>query len=100
MGTIPFMALDLLSNTWCQRGEVKHVYRYDLESFIWVFIWISLRYKKGALLLPPESRPFDERATSAATICFEKKLAFQYTMEEFYRPDIEKAVRAFLVECV
>ncbi|KAG2120139.1 hypothetical protein DEU56DRAFT_835973, partial [Suillus clintonianus] len=34
MGTIPFMALDLLSNTWGQRGEVKHLYRHDLESFM------------------------------------------------------------------
>ncbi|KAG2125386.1 hypothetical protein DEU56DRAFT_825362, partial [Suillus clintonianus] len=33
MGTIPFMALDLLPNTWGQRGEVKHLYRHDLESF-------------------------------------------------------------------
>ncbi|KAG1765950.1 hypothetical protein EDD22DRAFT_845191 [Suillus occidentalis] len=32
-GTIPFMALDLLS-TEAQRGEVKHLYRHDLESFM------------------------------------------------------------------
>ncbi|KAG1788614.1 uncharacterized protein HD556DRAFT_1222572, partial [Suillus plorans] len=28
-GTIPFMALDLLSKKG-QRGEVKHLYRHDL----------------------------------------------------------------------
>ncbi|KAG1775180.1 hypothetical protein EV702DRAFT_1007960, partial [Suillus placidus] len=38
-GTVPFMALDLLSAK-AQRGEVKHLYRHDLESFICVFIWI------------------------------------------------------------
>lgn len=32
-GTIPFMALDLLSKKG-QRGEVKHLYRHDLESFM------------------------------------------------------------------
>ncbi|KAG2087336.1 hypothetical protein BD769DRAFT_484882 [Suillus cothurnatus] len=31
--TVPFMALDLLT-TKGQRGEVKHLYRHDLESFI------------------------------------------------------------------
>ncbi|KAG1888135.1 hypothetical protein F4604DRAFT_1080581 [Suillus subluteus] len=34
-GTVPFMALDLLSAK-AQRGEVKHLYRHDLESFMWV----------------------------------------------------------------
>ncbi|KAG2352318.1 hypothetical protein BDR07DRAFT_1204184, partial [Suillus spraguei] len=38
-GTVPFMALDLLSAK-AQRGEVKHLCRHDLESFMWVFIWI------------------------------------------------------------
>ncbi|KAG1805973.1 uncharacterized protein BJ212DRAFT_1437720, partial [Suillus subaureus] len=38
-GTVPFMALDLLSVKG-QRGEVKHLYRHDLESFIWCFAWI------------------------------------------------------------
>ena len=34
-GTIPFMALDLLS------GErVVHMFRHDAESFVWLFLWV------------------------------------------------------------
>ncbi|KAG2069346.1 hypothetical protein BDR04DRAFT_1021857, partial [Suillus decipiens] len=32
-GTVPFMAFDLLTAK-AQRGEVKHLYRHDLESFV------------------------------------------------------------------
>jgi hypothetical protein len=74
-GTVPFMAIDLLTKRG-QRGEVKHLYRHDLESFVWCFAWISLRYKKG-VLRPRGSRPFDEWATSDAVICGNFKLALQ-----------------------
>ncbi|KIJ09868.1 hypothetical protein PAXINDRAFT_42733, partial [Paxillus involutus ATCC 200175] len=47
-GTIPFMAIDLL-NADGQVGKVKHLYRHDMESFIWVFVWISIQYKDGKL---------------------------------------------------
>ncbi|KIJ05885.1 hypothetical protein PAXINDRAFT_20885 [Paxillus involutus ATCC 200175] len=36
-GTIPFMAINLLEGG--QDGKVKHLYRHDMESFIWAFIW-------------------------------------------------------------
>ncbi|KAG2338117.1 hypothetical protein BDR05DRAFT_969566 [Suillus weaverae] len=48
-GTVLFMVLDLLTAE-AQRGEVKHLYRHDLESFMWVFAWIFLRYRQGVLL--------------------------------------------------
>jgi len=47
IGTAPFMAVDLLSQAI--RGKVEHVYRHDAESFIWVLIWICLRYSDGVL---------------------------------------------------
>lgn len=34
-GTVPFMALDLLTQEGF-RGDVPRLYRHDLESFIWV----------------------------------------------------------------
>ncbi|KAF9235693.1 hypothetical protein BU15DRAFT_37173, partial [Melanogaster broomeanus] len=43
-GTIPFMAIDLLEAPG-QDGKVKHLYRHDMESFIWVFVWICFQYK-------------------------------------------------------
>jgi hypothetical protein len=74
-GTVPFMALDLLTEKG-QRGEVKHLYRHDLESFMWVLVWVSFRYKDGQLL-PRNSRPFDQWATLPAEECGEKKLSFR-----------------------
>ncbi|KIK42039.1 hypothetical protein CY34DRAFT_805329 [Suillus luteus UH-Slu-Lm8-n1] len=74
-GTVPFMALELLTEQG-QRGEIKHLYRHDLELFIWCFAWISLRYKEG-VLRPQGPRPFDEWATSDAVACGNFKLASQ-----------------------
>ncbi|KAG2346907.1 hypothetical protein BDR05DRAFT_997282 [Suillus weaverae] len=97
-GTVPFMALDLLTEAG-QRGELKHLYRYDLESFMWVFIWICLRYRQG-VLLPKGSRPLDEWATSNAVACRGKKLAFLNSLEAYYPSDINEHMGHFLVICV
>lgn len=97
-GTVPFMALDLLTAK-AQQGEVKHLYRHDLESFMWVFIWICLRYRKG-VLLPPASRPFDEWATSGATTCRMHKLDFLDSLGEVYRLGIKRRTWRFLAQCV
>ncbi|TFK45081.1 hypothetical protein BDQ12DRAFT_593497, partial [Crucibulum laeve] len=40
-GTIPFMALELLSNKYYD-GKLERQYRHDLESFIWVLTWLCL----------------------------------------------------------
>ena len=49
-GTIPFMALQLLS------GErVVHMFRHDAESFIWLFLWVCgcSDGSKREVLVPP-----------------------------------------------
>lgn len=43
-GTVPFMALDLLTPA-ALKGEGPHLYRHDLESFLWVFVWLCHPYK-------------------------------------------------------
>ena len=43
-GTVPFTALALLRDEALQ-GNVIRAYEHDTESFIWVLIWISLRYE-------------------------------------------------------
>ncbi|KAG1726848.1 hypothetical protein EDB19DRAFT_1751609 [Suillus lakei] len=73
-GTVPFMALDLL-NPEGQRGEVAHLYRHDLESFVWVLVWVCLRYKNGVLLAAP-SRLLDEWATLDPVTCGAMKSMF------------------------
>ncbi|KAG1883248.1 hypothetical protein F4604DRAFT_1649185 [Suillus subluteus] len=103
-GTVPFMALDVLSAK-AQRGEVKHLYRHDLESFKWVFAWVFLRYRE-AVLLPRGSRPFDEWATLDAVACGEKKLFFLENAFDYQPPelrtselDIDWSLWELLVEC-
>jgi hypothetical protein len=86
-GTVPFMALDLFTKKG-QRGEVKHLYRHDLESFMWCFAWIYLRYKEG-VLLPWGSRPLDEWATSDAVTCGMEKFFFMGHLFDFQPPHLQ-----------
>jgi hypothetical protein len=97
-GTIPFMALDLLSAE-AQRGEVKHLYRHDLESFMWVFIWICFSYR-GGVLLPAKLRPLDRWATIDAVTCAEKKSFFMFDMLNYVSPHPHPLVWRFLLGCV
>ncbi|KAG1717241.1 hypothetical protein EDB19DRAFT_1923676 [Suillus lakei] len=96
-GTVPFMALELLSAK-AQRGEVKHLYRHDLESFMWVFIWLCLRYRDG-VLLPADLSPLDEWARLNAVACGEKKDFFLRHMPDC-PAHIELRIWLFLVQCV
>ena len=59
-GTVPFMALELLTAEAIQ-GEIEHVYQHDAESFIWVLTWVSLRYDGGNLPDEGPGRLFDEK---------------------------------------
>ena len=72
-GTVPFMALDLLDDLALQ-GHVKHAYQHDAESFIWVLIWISLRYDDGKTR--KHGRPLDAWLRVDAVGCREKKTDF------------------------
>ncbi|KAI6138070.1 hypothetical protein BKA82DRAFT_4250151 [Pisolithus tinctorius] len=73
-GTIPFMAIDLLKEDG-QDGKVKHLYRHDMESLIYVFIWISLQYKDGKPLNPG---PLDSWAKVDARGFAAKKMSFLF----------------------
>jgi hypothetical protein len=95
--TLPFMALDLLTQKG-QRGEVKHQYHHDLESFVWCFAWISLRYKNGALR-SARSRPFDEWANLAVENCLVAKTAFQFYHEAPARSHIDPLLWSLIEDC-
>ncbi|KAH7891040.1 hypothetical protein F5I97DRAFT_1976866 [Phlebopus sp. FC_14] len=71
-GTVPFMALDLLTEE-ALRGEVKHPYEHDAESFIWLLTWISLRYSNGQ---PMKNKALDKWLIVDAVTCREKKWDF------------------------
>ncbi|CAD6506424.1 BgTH12-07350, partial [Blumeria graminis f. sp. triticale] len=49
-GTMQFIALDILSNSFATTGAVvNHTYRHDLESFLYVLIWVCINcgWNKG-----------------------------------------------------
>lgn len=72
-GTIPFMALDLLEDN-ALEGHVNHAYKHDAESFIWVMIWISLRYDDGKPR--KHGRPLDTWLKVDAVGCRKEKRDF------------------------
>ena len=70
-GTMPFMALDLLTkNTW--DGMVERRYRHDCESFAWVLLWICCRYDNGKEI---RNAPLSRFITHSYVDCFEAKYA-------------------------
>jgi len=45
-GTVPFMAVDLLSKgNW--RGKKPRLYRHDLEGLIWILPWVFIQYENS-----------------------------------------------------
>ncbi|KAG2107426.1 uncharacterized protein F5147DRAFT_653300 [Suillus discolor] len=86
-GTVPFMALDLLTKDG-QQGKVKHLYRHDLESFM------------QGVILSRRLRPLDEWATLDAIACGEKKLVFLNNLTPFAPSDIDKLTWGVLVNCM
>jgi hypothetical protein len=71
-GTIPFMAIELLSPKAIER-KVEHLYRHDAESLIWVLTWVCLRYEDGKLR---SNRPLDAWLKEDANGCREEKNDF------------------------
>ena len=54
-GTTLFLALDLLKGeAWA--GKVERRYRHDLESFLWVLMWITACYDDGVETIPASHR--------------------------------------------
>jgi hypothetical protein len=45
-GTVPFMAIDLLTDEYW-KGTIKRYYHHELESFIWVIVFVFLLYQDG-----------------------------------------------------
>ena len=50
-GTLAFMTLELLTDqAW--NGNVRRLYRHDLEGFIWMLPWVFLQYEDSVLTIP------------------------------------------------
>ena len=72
IGTIPFMALDLLLEKYGE--EVPRCYYHELEAFIWMLPFVFLAYDNGKL--DPKNLFIKSWITSDYITCGEKKLAF------------------------
>jgi hypothetical protein len=70
-GTMPFMALDLLTEkAW--NGLVGRLYRHDCESFAWVLFWICCRYDDGKEINDP---PLSDFITDSFKQCYAMKIS-------------------------
>lgn len=79
-GTIPFMALDLLATAGVE-GDVQRLYRHDLESFIWVLIWVFLRYENGKEI---GNKLLDRWLTTKFEDCLDIKTGFLTRISQLY----------------
>jgi hypothetical protein len=97
MGTVPFVTLNLLTR-WGHRGEVKHLYRHDLGSFMWVLAWVCLRYRDGKLLR--SDRPLDAWATNDTETVYKKKTIFLYSFWNFKPRGVDQRIWSLVVACL
>ena len=68
-GTVPFMAIDLLTDEYW-KGTIKRYYYHELESFIWVIVFVFLLYQDGKRQCNKYVTPW---MTSDYNTCREKK---------------------------
>ena len=70
-GTLVFMALELLDSL---DGEIPRHYRHELESFVWVLLWVGLRHQVDKGRGPRHILDWVDQVD--ADIIYEKKSAF------------------------
>ena len=68
-GTVPFMALQLLSTQ-----HVQHLFRHDVESFIWVFLWVCGCSDGSEKEVPVD--PYQTWRILDMAACMEKRRSF------------------------
>jgi hypothetical protein len=75
-GTAPFMSLDLLTQRAID-GEIVHLYRHDLEAFVWILTYIFVCFKGGKEL---KNNTLGSWQTGNYEICMGKKSKFLYNL--------------------
>jgi hypothetical protein len=63
-GTLSFMALDLLHD----MDGCPHCHRHDLESFVYVLVWIAARYENGNEVYKEQFRRWSEGAPQRCAV--------------------------------
>ncbi|KAF8881294.1 hypothetical protein CPB84DRAFT_254716 [Gymnopilus junonius] len=70
-GTIPFMALDLLTSQYWTGYRARY-YHHELESFLWILPYVFLLYQDGKR----KGTAIEDWITSSYDSCFAAKLTF------------------------
>ncbi len=74
-GTIPFMALDLLSDRYGEKNVTRR-YHHELEAFVWTLPFVFLAFDNGKL--DPKNRFIEHWITSDYNTCRINKVDFIY----------------------
>lgn len=81
--TIPFLAGDLLSPAYWE-GKIKVLYRHDLESFVWILLWVFVCYRDRKAAVPDRLR---EWQTANYNSCYGSRVSFLNQFEYFAVPE-------------
>lgn len=84
-GTVPFMALDLLTDEYWD-GKIARLYRHDIEGMIWILPWVFLRFKDGKEV---ERAPLGEWRMGDYNVCRKEKTDF---LLNFQKPNFIQTV--------
>lgn len=71
-GTVPFMAVDLLTHKYW-NGDIVRLYRHEFEAFLWILPFVFLRYQNGE---PQRKTPVEGWMTSNYITCTQQKTHF------------------------
>ncbi|KAF8604090.1 hypothetical protein BDV93DRAFT_120594 [Ceratobasidium sp. AG-I] len=74
--TIPFLSIDLLRKEYWD-GDINVLYRHDLESFVWVLVWVLHCYDRGSICIPPSLMQW-QTADYGLCTTFKVKFLSQY----------------------
>jgi serine/threonine protein kinase len=71
IGTMPFMAVELLRSGGVRRAPVLHTYAHDAEAVCWVLLWLGVQYAAGKRV----NHSFDEWEMVDARTCYRTKFS-------------------------
>ncbi|KAH9478326.1 hypothetical protein JR316_0008779 [Psilocybe cubensis] len=77
-GTVPFMAIELLSKKYWE-GKIHRFYHHELESFIWILAYVCLLYDRG---IRKKNAAVDSWRTSDYGVCRMEKRDFYGNLDE------------------
>lgn len=82
MESMPYMALDVLSEKGNER--IPRRYRHEAESFAWVLIYIyGTTHEHEGKVTTAVHYPFDAWLYGYQTSCFRQKFTYKTTVQEY-----------------